>query len=271
MTENYVRIEKKTSFTKWTIDRPQRGNGLGPSIAKELTSHLKEYIKESPKNHALVISAAPISGKDRKIWIAGGDLKELSSLTTAKEAFTFSKSMIQFLDNLSLLPIPVIMMIDGDAIGGGAEFALGGDIRIATSTSRFEFKQLKMGLPTGFGGTRRLSQILSLTQAETLIYGSQTLDATEAHSLGLLHGVTPTSEALQQLTEEWVDRLVSIDPQAFAAQKTLFRIARDTRSAAVDQESQLFSQAWNNPSHREQIKAFLSKSAENKLTHIPKD
>lgn len=259
MSESYIRIEKHPTFTKWTIDRPRRGNGLGPAIAKELTALLKSYSQEASKNQVLVINAAPIQRDDRKIWIAGGDLKELSTLTTPQEAFSFSRTMVQFLDDLSLLPNPVIMTIDGDAIGGGAEFALGGDIRLATIPSRFEFKQLKMGLPTGFGGTRRLCQMLGITRAEALLYGSQTLMASEAFACGLLHGLAQTALDLQSLTQEWADRLLAIDPKAFAAQKALFQMARDKNDLNGDQESHIFSQAWNNPSHRQRIEEFLTK------------
>lgn len=261
MAESYVRVEEFDNCTKWTIDRPRRANGLGPTIADELTALLSDYSKKVHKNHVLVITAAPTERGQHKIWIAGGDLKELSTLKTAQEALVFSRTMSQFLDNLSLLPTPVIMLIDGDAIGGGAEFALSGDIRLATTPSRFEFKQLRMGLPTGFGGTRRLIQIVGKSRAETLIYGSETLSAPEAHALGLIHGVARDEKDLQLLTEGWVERLSAMDSQAFSAQKAMFHIGSNLVKSASDAESQLFSQAWNNPFHRLRLEEFLAKSA----------
>jgi enoyl-CoA hydratase len=261
MLESHVRVEKFGNYTKWTIDRPRRGNGLGPTIADELTTLLGDYSKKGLKNHVLVITAAPIQRQQHKIWIAGGDLKELSALKTAKDAMVFSKTMSQFLDNLSLLPTPVIMLIDGDAIGGGAEFALGGDIRLGTTQSRFEFKQLKMGLPTGFGGTRRLIQIVGKSRAERLVYGSERLTAPDAHALGLIHDMAPDEKDLELLTEGWVERLSAMDFQAFSAQKAMFQVGRDLVKNTSDYESQLFSQAWNNPFHRLRVDEFLAKSS----------
>jgi enoyl-CoA hydratase len=261
MAESYIRVEKFGNYTKWTIDRPRRANGLGPTIGEELTTLLADYSKKGHKNHALVITAAPIERGQHKIWIAGGDIKELSALKTAQESLIFSRILSQFLDNLSLLPTPVIMMIDGDAIGGGAEFALGGDIRLATIPSSFEFKQLKMGLPTGFGGTRRLIQIVGKSRAETLIYGSETLAAPEAQALGLIHGMARDEKDLQLLTEGWVERLSAMDSQAFSAQKAMFHTGRDLVRNASDAESQLFSQAWNNSFHRLRVEEFLAKSS----------
>lgn len=262
MAQAYIRVEETQHYTQWTIDRPRRGNALGPTIAGQLAALLRDFSTQKRAPHALVLTASPVHTQTRKIWIAGGDLKELATLDDAQEAMTFAQAIGAFLDDLARLPGPVIIAIEGDAIGGGAELALGGDIRIATADARFEFKQTTMGLPTGFGGATRLRQLIGITRAETLVYGAQTLEASQAYEWGLLHALARDQDDLRSVIASWVQQLVSIDPRAFAAQKAMFYLARGGQGGrTTDTEARLFGQAWKNPTHQESLRQFLARSS----------
>jgi enoyl-CoA hydratase len=269
MLHAHVRVEETSLVTRWTIDRPARGNGLGPSVIAHLAELLGELKQTLQFPRALVVTASPVSTRSRRVWIAGGDLKELSTLESAESAYLFAHAVSLFLQDLAVLPIPVVMVIDGEAIGGGAEFALGGDIRIATQGSFFDFKQVQMGLATGFGGAHRLSQLVGLTRAESLIYGAQRVSALEARDIGLIHDVAEDAQGLNQLLQDWIQRLVSIEATAFAAQKKMFYLSRSALAENVRQrEAQLFSEIWNNPVHRSRVQEFLNKSTKSKDSQI---
>lgn len=262
MTQKDIRVEHHPDFVQWTITRPQRGNGIGPLVARQLTSLLAEACQPLSPPKALVITAEPILRGSQKIWIAGGDLKELATIDDPQEARAFAKMVSDFLHGLSQLPQPVILAIDGWAIGGGAEFALAGDIRIATASSRFDFKQTSMGLPTGFGGAHRLCHLVGITRAQSLIYGAQSLDGVQAHAWGLIHAVADDAEHLTSLVTSWVRQLLAIDPRTFRAQKAMFHAAAYGESDHQRElEAQLFGEAWKNPTHRQRVDDFLQKKA----------
>ena len=269
MSQAHVRVDETSLFTRWTIDRPARGNGLGPSVIARLVELLGEFKQTLQPSRALVVTASPVSSGSRRIWVAGGDLKELSTLESADSAYLFAHSVSLFLHDLATLPIPVVMVVDGEAIGGGAEFALGGDIRIATKGSFFDFKQVQMGLATGFGGAQRLSQLVGFTRAESLIYGAQRISASEARDIGLIHAVAEDAQGLNQLLQDWIQRLVSIESTALAAQKKMFCLSRSALSENVRQgEARLFSEIWNNPVHRIRVQEFLTKSTKSKEKQV---
>lgn len=89
---------------------------------------------------------------------------------------------------------PVIAAIQGDALGSGLEMALACDLRIAAETSRFGLPQIKTGLIPWNGGTQRLARLVGRGKALEMILTGETIDAREAHRIGLVNQVVPPKE-----------------------------------------------------------------------------
>src|SRR5262249_1671849 len=147
---------KRDGVTRWTIARPERGNALGTTVAAELLGALADLGGDADTPRAVVLTAECVSKGSQRTWIAGGDLKELAAIASGREARAYAASLWAFIDGLAKLPMPVIVAVDGAAIGGGAELALAGDLRLATAASTLDFKQLRVGLATGYGSAKRL-------------------------------------------------------------------------------------------------------------------
>ena len=91
---------------------------------------------------------------------------------------------------------PVIAAIDGDAMGQGLELALACDMRITAETAHFGLPQITRGLIPWDGGTQRLSRLVGKAKAMEMILTGETIDAKEAHRIGLVNTVVPPGEAL---------------------------------------------------------------------------
>ena len=140
-----------------------------------------------------MITAAPVEKPKGALWIAGGDLIELAALQDKTEGRRYAGMMSEALRLLRRSGRLVITAVDGAAIGGGAELALAGDIRLATERSYFEFKQLRAGLATGYGSARRLVDLIGLARSERLLYFCEKISAAEAAQLGLVHRLADSS------------------------------------------------------------------------------
>lgn len=242
-------------FLRWHIHRPERMNAIGTSIAGELSDALNLALSEPPAGmRALVITAETVVKNKKATWIAGGDLQELAALETQAQGQAYAATMHRFCLQLELLPIPVITLVDGAAIGGGAEIAIAGDIRIATSRSRFEFRQLKMGLSTGYGAAARLCHLIGKAKAQQLIYFSEVLSAAQAQELGLVHRTLDTTDDMASVLEP----LFELEPLAFAAQKKLFHMATE-RSSDATVADQIFGRLWRNRTHVKMLGLFNSR------------
>lgn len=91
---------------------------------------------------------------------------------------------------------PIIVGINGDAIGQGLELALACDLRIATETSHFGLPQIGRGFIPWDGGTQRLSRIVGKGKAMEMILSGETIDAHEAYRVGLVNRVIPPAELM---------------------------------------------------------------------------
>ena len=105
---------------------------------------------------------------------------------------------LQVATSIATLPMPVIMSINGDALGHGLELALAGDLRICAGNSRFGLNSVSPEqTPDGFpwdGGTQRLPRLVGPAWAADLILTSRIIDAAEGLAIGLVNRVVPAGD-----------------------------------------------------------------------------
>lgn len=249
----------------WCIARPERGNALGPTLAAELTALAQELTARlaapPPKPRCLVMTAEPAGDGARRTWIAGGDLKELVHEGSQSQGERYAASLSDCIAGLDRLPLPVVIAVDGDAIGGGAELALAGDIRVMTRASRLVFRQLAVGLATGYGGARRLVSLVGLSRAQDLLFSGRTVTADECLAMGLVHEVVEDAAAMGRRLVERAAELAALEPAALAAQKAmLWHAVHSHPGAARAAELALFRELWGNPTHRRFLAQFNAKA-----------
>ena len=124
LTEGGVRLETDGFVSILTIDRPAARNAIARSTMRELALTLTDVARSDAR--VLVVR-----GAGDRVFVSGGDLKELSEIRTVDKAVEMAMEMRSVLDKLSMLPIPVIAGVNGHAYGGGAEVAVACDIRVS--------------------------------------------------------------------------------------------------------------------------------------------
>lgn len=127
-----------------------------------------------------------------KVFSAGADLKERSSLSNAQIA-GFEKQIQKMVQTWLGLPQPLLMRLDGSALGGGLEFALAGDILVASEEALLGFPEVGLGIIPGAGGTQTLARRTSLGVARKWILTGQKYSAREALSDGVVDIVVPAA------------------------------------------------------------------------------
>jgi len=161
------------------LNRPEALNALNRETLLELESALDEIGKD-PDVKVVVITA-----EGQKAFSAGADLKEASSLDEAgvKELIELGQRVYRKIDDLTK---PVLVAINGIALGGGVELSLAGDIRVASETAKLGSPEVNIGLIPGWGGTQRLPKLLGKGKAAELIFTGGIVDAKEAERTGLV-------------------------------------------------------------------------------------
>lgn len=244
------------------LDRPERFNAIGTTMAAELTAFAGGFAGQFGPDgerpcRALVLTATPRVTRSGTIAIAGGDLKELHGLRSEADVAQYSGRLQQFCFFLEDLALPVVGRLDGGLIGGGAELFLACDLIYATSASYFWFKQQEVGLPTGYGGGFRLAERVGVAKAAEWLWNPARLGAEAAHLAGLLQGVWPTAEALDQHIAARAEFWRQLPPPLLASQKVMLTASRHPdRRQQLAKEQQLFISQWRNPYHARQLDGF---------------
>lgn len=236
------------------VNRPQSRNALNWA-AQQRFADLVNNVAQDP-----VIRVLIITGVGERAFVSGGDLKELVHHPERAAGERLNRVMTDALATLTILPVPVIATINGDAFGGGCEIVTACDLRIATEQARFSFAHVKNGLTTGWGGGSRLSHLIGQSLALELLLTARLFDAEEAMRLGLLHRIVPVQEDLLESAIDWATELIALPRAALAATKALAYAANYMSPAELNQYAAAqFVDLWETADHKEALAAFKQK------------
>lgn len=123
------------------------------------------------------------------------------------------------------LPVPVIAAVHGVAFGGGLQIALGADLRIAHSQSRWSVLELQWGLVPDMAGMPLLREVLRGDVLRELVYTGRVVNGVEAQSLGL---VTQVADDPLAAARALADQIAARSPHAVRAAKRLLNALSDS-------------------------------------------
>lgn len=255
MAETFKNItfERDDKIAVITINRPERKNAIDIDTMSELIT-LVDNIKQDSSILVLILT-----GSGDEAFISGGDLKYFKTLDTLQKGREMSILCGNLLDSIEGLDIPVIGAINGYAFGGGCEFALACDYRIASKEARFGFRQINMGIMTSWGGGKRLVRTVGRSKALLLMLTGDIISAEEAIGLGLVDRIVEQNEVLVT-AKELAKRISKNAPLSIRYIKRLVNSCADMTSRDANLlETELFSILWGSEDHFEAVEAFFAK------------
>jgi crotonobetainyl-CoA hydratase len=183
VTEPAALIERRGNVALITINRPAASNAVNGAVSTAVGDAL-EQAKLDPEVRAVVITGAG----DRS-FCAGADLKAIArreNLYHPDHAeWGFAGYVHHFIDK------PTIAAVNGTALGGGTEIALGSDLVVAGAGATFGLPEVKRGLIASAGGVFRIVDQLPRKVAMRLLFTGEPITAAEAAKWGLINDVVP--------------------------------------------------------------------------------
>src|SRR5687768_7118128 len=153
-----------------TVNRPQALNALNAATLDELADAIAQVAQDAGARVLLV------TGAGDKAFVAGADIGAMQSMS-ALEAQAFSAQGMRVMHALEALPVPVIALVNGYALGGGCELAMSCDWIVASERATFGQPEVNLGIPPGFGGTQRLARIVGRARALELVVTARQVKA----------------------------------------------------------------------------------------------
>lgn len=236
-----------------TINRPDKLNALSRPLLEDLSAAIDEVAADEG------VRAIILTGAGNKAFVAGADIGEIAALDGAQMGTDYAQFGQSVMRKLELLPKPVIVAINGYALGGGCELALCGDVRIAADTAQLGQPEINLGVIPGFGGTQRLARLIGRDRAKLLIFTGERVGAEEAYQLGIVDRVVPAA-GLMDAAYELAAQLAAKAPRALALAKAAVNEGLDrSLDDGLRLEAELFGRVVDTEDRREGTAAFLEK------------
>ena len=189
-----VLFEKDGRIGRITLNRPEVMNALDDVTLNELQQVMQEFATDE------LVRVVVLTGYGDKAFIAGADIKQLSTLTPI-EAETLARRGQAVCNDLEQMGKPVIAAINGYALGGGCEIAMACTLRIASDVALIGQPEVTLGLIPGYGGTQRLTRLVGHGRALEIMLTGKPISAEEAWRIGLINRVVPSEELTDVVNE----------------------------------------------------------------------
>jgi methylglutaconyl-CoA hydratase len=248
-----LRTELSAGVLTLTLDRPDKRNALDSSLIDALTAALQR----SELDADVRVVALRGAGKD---FCAGADLHEL--LESADRSPAENEASALRLGEVFLairrLPKPVVAVVQGRALAGGAGLATACDLVLAGSGAQLGYPEIQRGFVPAMVMTM-LRRLAGERAALDLVLTGRIVGAEEARGLGLVSRVVP-DERLGSESQSVLASLVAASPTALALTKRLFHELDGLGfEDGIRLGARVNAQARQTPDFREAIARFLRK------------
>jgi len=225
-----VRLERDGPLALITLDDPATRNAIGEAAMDALEAILTE-LEADPDVRLVALTGAG------RTFSSGAAIREFDPLDGGGVQLTDRGTAV--FDRLAALPVPTVALVNGHAVGGGAEVALACDWRIIAPDAELRFVHASIGLVPGLGGLGRLRRLVGETTALRMLATCESVPGRRAVELGLAAEVVAV-EAQRSRAWKLAQRVADGDRQAIAAAKVA--LADGSREAERD----AFLTCWPN-------------------------
>ena len=215
-----IRYETAEGIAKVTICRPEVRNAFRPQTLFELSDAF-EMARDDP-----AIGVVILTGEGREAFCSGGDQRVRGGDGYRDERGTGRLNVLDLQVQIRRLPMPVIAMVAGYAIGGGHVLHLVCDLTVAADNAQFGQTGPRVGSFDAGYGSGLLARTVGLKRAKQVWFLCERYDATTAERWGLVNWVVPVEE-LEARTVAVCRRILEMSPLALRLLKAGFNADQD--------------------------------------------
>ncbi len=256
MTYRSFVFENNGGIATIRLNDPDRLNAL----TFETYAELEKIMAELAHDHTVKVVVLTGTGKG---FCSGGSVNDIIGpllKMNGEKLYNFTRMTCNVVKNMRHLKKPIIAAVNGIAAGAGAVLMLASDLRIFSDKARAAFLFVKVGLSgADMGALYLLPRIVGLGKATELVYFGDTIDAQEAHRIGLANRVVPGENLLEE-TYALARRLSEGPLYALGVTKELLNFeANVDLETALEMEAAAQARCMETPDFVEGYNAFVEK------------
>lgn len=247
-----LKISREGHIALLAFNRPEAMNALNTQTARDLLAALEELDQDGG------IFAAVLTAEGERAFCVGADLKERK--TMSREDMKRQRALfVRAFTAVAAFPKPLVAAVNGFALGGGCEFALGCDFIIASESASFGLPEVSLAIIPGGGGTQLLPRVIGRNRAKELIFTGRRLSAQEAYAIGLVNHVVP-ADRLMEKTMEILREITKNGPIALQQAKRAINLGVELDlHTALALEAECYNVCLTTEDRDEGLKAFNEK------------
>ncbi len=233
MLSMVLRITTRDRVRHLQLDRADKLNALDRHLYQALNAALDDA-EDDPD-----ISVVVLTGSGRA-FSAGVDLAELARSAQPGGEPEFSEPAIGFIDRLARFPKPLVVAVNGLAVGIGATLLGYADVIVAGESARFRYPFTALGISPELGSSWMLPHQIGWQAAQWLLLSANWIDAERARDIGLVLEVVPDDELADRaaaLADEIAERKLS---SLVATKATYTAWRHEHRHRAIEVENERF-------------------------------
>ncbi len=252
MGYNHILVELTDNIGWLKVNRPESLNTLNSEVVESLECALRDLEQDA------AVKVVVITGTGEKAFVAGGDIKEMATMTPLA-ARAFARKGQQMIEYIEKMHKPVIAAVNGYALGGGLELALACDFIYASEKAKLGLPEVTLGVIPGFGGTQNLPRLVGPNRARELIFSGKVLSAQKAMEWGIVNEVFKAEE-LPVKVMEIAQAIARNGMVAVASAKdAIVNGLNMTKEDGLRYESSLFGTLFATEDQKEGMQAFIAK------------
>jgi methylglutaconyl-CoA hydratase len=189
------------------------------ALPLDMLDQLEAEILKAGKNERVNVILLK-SGGDRT-FCAGADFEQLKSISDKKEGLAFFSGFAKLILAIKNCQKPVIVRLQGKAVGGGVGIAAAGDMCFATAQASVRLSELNIGIGPFVIAPAVERKIGKTNFSRMSLQPDRWMSAEEAKNAGLFSEVFPNTEEMDQYINEYLQKMASYNPQALLEMKKI--------------------------------------------------
>jgi enoyl-CoA hydratase/carnithine racemase len=248
-------IARKERGIGWLIfNQPERRNAMSIEMWEAIPDVLADFASDP------AVRVVVMAGAGDKAFVSGADISQFEqSRSDAESAEHYARTTAAAWTALGGLEKPLIAMIRGFCIGGGLAIALKADVRIAADDAQFAIPAARLGLAYAADGIGELVALIGPSEAKSILFSAERLDAQRALRIGLINRVVPVA-GLEQAVRDYAQRLSENAPLTIRSAKiTIDELMRNEGERDMTRVEASYQACFASEDYKEGRRAFMEK------------
>ena len=248
-----VRVERAGPIARMVFDHEKRRNAITVDMWSAIPGVVAE-LQADPSVRVVIMR-----GAGSEAFVSGADISEFERTRTGNAGRDYDAMTARAFAALRSLEKPLLALVHGFCIGGGAALALTADLRYAADDARFGVPPARLGLGYHTAGIRALIRTVGFSETADLLFTARRVSAEEARRIGLVNEVFAkdlADEAVEQIAHTMADNAPLTIQSAKITLQELAKLEAERDSERVKAS---IERCYQSEDFTEGVRAFLEK------------